>query len=251
MKKQDYFSSGLSLILVFFTSSAMGMGIQFPDPEPQPAPTPVPTPQPQPQPQPSPPPAPSPQPPPPSNNDGAKTAPLWESKRPQDGKQWTLHVLQTLDTLGKNILDVVPADAQTFCPKYSSLSYEQRKDFWAYLMSAMVRYESNFKPEVQYQEDFKDSTGKYVISRGLLQLSIESSKGYQCGISDANELHDPYKNLSCGIRILDRWLDRDGRIAGQVSSSWKGGARYWSVLRSTSKSYTEIVKLTNALPICK
>ncbi len=243
MKTQNISFASFFIVLAV-ASTSLGLGAKFPDPNPQPTnPTPAPTPTPTP--------APTPAPEnPPQGSTGDRTPPLWEAKH-TDGKNWTLHVLQTLDSLGKNILDVVPADAATFCPKYKNFTYEQRKDFWAYLISAMVRYESNFKPETSYQENFKDSSGAYVISRGLLQLSFESSKGYQCGFANAQEIHDPYKNLSCGIRILDRWLDRDGRIAGQVGSTWQGGARYWSVLRSSSKSYTEIVKLTTALPVCK
>jgi hypothetical protein len=190
--------------------------------------------------------------PPPSQISEARTPPLWEARRPQaEGRDWTLHVLQTLDSIGKNILDVIPTDAETFCPNYSNLSYERRKDVWAFLISAMTRYESNFKPETKFQESFKDSAGNYVVSRGLLQISIESSQGYRCGITDANELHDPFKNLSCGIRILDRWLERDGRIAGQQNSSWRGGARYWSVLRTSSKSYPEIIKLVSNIRECR
>lgn len=159
--------------------------------------------------------------------------------------------MNTLDTLGQDILDVVPADSATFCPNYNKFNYNQRKEFWAFLMSAMVRFESNFKPETSYQESFKDSKGNYVVSRGLLQISIESGNAYGCGFKTSQDLHDPYQNLSCGIRILNRWLGRDGRMAGKVGDSWRGGARYWSVLRTTSGSYPKIVEMTKALPMCK
>lgn len=264
MKKNLLKTNLVFSAILLLSLNAWSLGAKFPDPvappsseqpqNPPPGNTPggetPQTPPANPTPPPSTPTNPPPSTPPPSSGT-QRTAPLWEAKRPSDGKDWTLHVLQTMDSLGKNILDVVPSDAETFCPKYAGLSYEQRKDVWAFLISAMVRYESNFKPEVQYQESFKDSKGNYVISRGLLQLSIESSQGYKCGLSDAQELHDPYKNLSCGIRILDRWLDRDGRIAGQEGSAWRGGARYWSVLRTTSKSYPEIVKLVSNIAECK
>ena len=177
--------------------------------------------------------------------------PLWEDKR-AEGKEWTEHVERELEILGQDLLDVIPADQTTFCPRYSSLSYAQRKQYWTFLISSMVRFESNFKPEVAYTENFNDSNGRKVVSRGLLQISIESGNAYGCGFKTTQDLHDPKKNLSCGIRILNRWLGRDGRIAGKVSGSWRGGARYWSVLRSSNSTpYNSISSWSRGLSICK
>lgn len=177
--------------------------------------------------------------------------PLWESKVSQ-GKDWTSYVDRQLDVLGQDLLDVIPADRATFCPKYSSLSYAQRKQYWTFLISSMVRFESNFNTNTKYTEDFNDSNGNKVISRGLLQISIESANSYGCGFKNAQELHDPHKNLSCGIRILNRWVARDGRIAGKVSGKWRGGARYWAVMREGDKtSYKSIVKWSKDLSLCK
>lgn len=205
-----------------------------------PAPTPVATPQPHP-PNSSPTPSPTP---------SGSAKPLWEAKA-SDGKAWTEHVMNKLDTLGVAILNGLPSDYATFCPKYKKFTYSQRKEFWTYLISAMVRYESNFNPKTSYQEGFNDSSGKPVISRGLLQISIESGNSYGCGFKNSQDLHDPYLNLNCGIRILNRWVgERDLRIAGKVSSSWRGGARYWSVLRTTSGSYSSIVSLAKGTALC-
>nr|WP_295900155.1 transglycosylase SLT domain-containing protein [uncultured Bdellovibrio sp.] len=177
--------------------------------------------------------------------------PLWESKTSK-GKEWTAHVDRELDKLGQNLLDVIPADATLFCPKYKNLSYAQRKQYWTFLISSMVRFESNFNTNSSYTESFTDSNGKRVVSRGLLQISIESGNAYGCGFKTAQDLHDPLKNLSCGVRILDRWVGRDGRIAGKVSDAWRGGARYWSVLRAGDKtSYKSIVSWSQNLSICK
>lgn len=177
--------------------------------------------------------------------------PLWEAKV-SDGKEWTAHVNKALDSLGQTLLDVVPADRSLFCPKYANLSYAQRKQYWAFILSAMVRFESNFKTETSYTEGFDDSNGNAVVSRGLLQISIESGNAYGCGFKTTKDLHDPYQNLSCGIRILDRWVGRDGRIAGKVDSQWRGGARYWSVLRAGDKtSYQSILKWSQELSFCQ
>lgn len=180
-----------------------------------------------------------------------EVTPLWESKI-SEGKEWTTHVDRELDRLGQTLLDVVPADRSVFCPKYSMMSYAQRKQYWAFMLSAMVRFESNFKTETSYTEGFSDSNGKPVISRGLLQISIESGNAYGCGFKTTKDLHDPLQNLSCGIRILDRWVGRDGRIAGKVDGKWRGGARYWSVLRAGDKtSYKSILSWSQNLSFCQ
>jgi hypothetical protein len=133
------------------------------------------------------------------------------------------------------MLTVVPEDIEEFCPAYSRLARQKQVAFWVYLLSSITQFESNFKPETSYQENFRDANGNYVISRGLLQLSIESGNGYGCAFRSASDVHDPLQNLSCGIRILNRWVSRDKQIAGKSGSAWQGGARYWSVLRTADR----------------
>ena len=206
-----------------------------PSATPKPTATPVPTPVPTPKPTPA----------------TMLATPLWEAKA-TDGKLWTAHVMKRLDTLGSALLKAQPSDAATFCPKFKSLTQEQRKQFYTYLISAMTRYESNFTPSMSFKEGFDDSDGNPVISRGLLQISIESGNAYGCGFRNTNDLHNPYLNLDCGIRILNRWIgERDLRIAGKVGSKWRGGARYWSVLRTTSGSYNSIVSLAKGTDLCR
>lgn len=177
--------------------------------------------------------------------------PLWEAKM-ADGKKWSDYVESKLDTLGTDLLDVIPADRTLFCPKYANLSYAQRKQYWTFMMSAMAKFESSFNTNATYTESFADSSGNKVVSRGLLQISIESGNGYGCGLKTAQDLHDPLINLACGIRILNRWVARDARIAGQVDGTWRGGARYWAVLRAGDKtSYQSILKWSQNLSICK
>ncbi len=177
--------------------------------------------------------------------------PLWEAAV-KDGKEWSTRVDQALDKYGQNLLDVVPADRSLFCPKYAKLSYAQRKQYWAFMLSSMVKFESKFNTNSAYREGFRDSKGNAVVSRGLLQLSIESGNAYGCAFKTTKDLHDPFQNLSCGIRILDRWLGRDGRIGGKIDGQWRGGARYWSVLRAADKtSYNSILKWSQELSFCK
>lgn len=236
------------------TANAMSRGKPV---ETTPAPTPAPTPPvttPAPTPTPKPPvvtPAPTPTPTPAPVVDTTDAVPLWEAKI-SGSRDWTNHLYSEMDRLGQDLLDVIPADAGTFCPNYKNLSYNDRKKYWVYIMSVMTKFESSFNTNTKYTEDFNDSAGNKVVSRGLLQISIESANGYDCELGNANDLHNPLKNLSCGVRILDRWVGRDGRIAGKVDSKWRGGARYWAVMREADKtSYKTIVSSSKALKMCK
>ena len=148
------------------------------------------------------------------------------------------------DALPGEMIAVDPKDIKDFCGNYPS-SEDGRKRFWVYLVSAMAERESGHDPKNSYKESFKDAKGRYVVSRGLLQISIESANAYGCGFKDEQELHDPKRNLECSVKILSRWVIRDGRIAGK-ESGWRGGARYWSVLRSSSSSYGKITGWTKA-----
>ena len=120
------------------------------------------------------------------------------------------------------------------------------------LLSIVARPESNFKPETTFTESFADSKGKKVVSRGLLQISIESAnqKKYGCGIQKAEDLHDPAVNLTCGVKILDAWVQTDGVIASYGQHPPRGGGRYWSTLRERNKHLPEIRGFTRSLKVC-
>ena len=104
----------------------------------------------------------------------------------------------------------------------------------------MSQFESNHTASAKHIERFNDRFGQPVVSRGLLQISQESANGYGCDIAPATELHKPEENIACGVRILSRWVQRDGRIIGYEANHkhrpWRGGARYWSVLRNNHKT---------------
>lgn len=185
-----------------------------------------------------------------NRNFSGDVAPLWELANP-NRREWTNFVYAELDRLGADLLDVIPSDSEIFCPNYSNLNYEQRKQYWAFLLSAMSFFESSFNPVITNPLRVEASNPK--VARGLLQLSSESVNYYDCQIQTPTELHDPYRNLSCGIRVLNQLVGQDGRIAGKVGEKWKGGARYWSVLRDRSgkDSYKNISKWSSSLTICK
>ncbi len=174
---------------------------------------------------------------------------LWEGKHIH-AAQWSRHVLQQLDVLGKALISTVPKDYATYCPRYPQLTPDQRKQVWLRVISAMARYESGFRPTLTYRESFYDSSGQRVVSSGLLQISIRSGNYYGCGFRSNRDLLVAEKNLSCGIRILNYWMNRDRRIAGHSGGGWKGGARYWSVLRTSSYAHRSILSLVKNTTLC-
>jgi hypothetical protein len=149
-----------------------------------------------------------------------------------------------------------PSDLARFCPGYANRTESERVQFWAGLLSIVARPESNFKPSATYTEAFADSQGNKVVSRGLLQISIESAnqKRYSCGVKKPEDLHLPQVNIACGVRILDAWVKADGVIATYLDQKPAGGGRYWSTLREKKdlkrNHIPELSTFTRGLPVC-
>ena len=157
-------------------------------------------------------------------------------------QEWTDY---TLDLVKKSrLVQVTAKDEKEFCPQGMN-AYN-----WTSLISAMAYAESGYKPESEYRESFKNGKGEWVISTGLLQISLESGNAYGCGFKSQSDLKDPYKNLACGVKILERWVERDGQVAGYRDGNWRGGSRYWSVMRTSSKSFEGKVK-ARLKPLCR
>lgn len=155
---------------------------------------------------------------------------LW--KKPS----WTNHAVTKL--VQKDLLNRKPKDIEEYCPTFNDLDEDKKIYFYSLLMSAMAKKESNFNPDATYKEAFRDRNGKRIVSRGLFQISIESAnqRAYGCGFKNTSELHDPYRNIACSVNILSHWIKRDGYIGGKYQGRWKGGARYWAVLRDNSST---------------
>jgi hypothetical protein len=223
-----------------------------PSPSPVPTPTPTPTPAPVPAPTPTPAPAPS------TGSHVVEYAPLWEAKRATDGRSWTLFAFDVVQNYGNNLL-AGSDDMGNFCPNYSNLTSNQKLNFWVYLVSGVVKYESGFNPLSRYQESTMGTdpiTGQPVWSEGLMQLSYQDTQGYPfCEFNwsvDRNlsatdpkkTILDPYINLKCGIRILNKIVGNKHLIAFN-------SGHYWSTLKPQNSSEQNIQKLVNQIPFCQ
>lgn len=176
----------------------------------------------------------------------------WDHK--SDSKNWTEFTRKALLKRGKNLLNKKsdPASAGRYCDRFNEMNKEERIVFWTGLIAAMARYESSFRPSTTFKESFKNSKGERVISAGLLQASYESARGYGFKDATTEKLKDPEYNLNVGVQILERWFGAHAHIATKVDGKWRGGAKYWSVLRprTNSKVY-KIRKVTKAMAVCK
>ncbi len=163
---------------------------------------------------------------------------------------------QAVLELGQPLTRATPEDITDYCPAYPELSLPLRRAFWSHLLAFMAKSESNHSPSSRYQEKFNDRAGQPVISRGLLQISYESAQAYGCDLATPQSLHNPRQNLRCGVRILNRWIDGDNRLAGRASDSttegtqWLGGARYWSTLRD-NEQHRQIRQAARSLAYCQ
>jgi hypothetical protein len=212
-----------------------------PRPKNLPAPTPTPAPLPEPTPEASPSPTPK------------RQIPIrgfWEDAK-KEGRQWTAFAVDAMDHYGQTLMKAKPKDVVDFCPAYGTLDKRGRKHFWVKLLSAIAAAESNYQTDKPYKESFVDSSKANVISRGLLQISMESANGYGCGIEKQTDLDDAQTNIECGVRILEHWIPQDEVISDSDEDNWYGAARYWSVTRSTSKKLKIIQQLLKRTALCR
>lgn len=162
--------------------------------------------------------------------------------------EWDRILIESLKK--SKLLKALPSDRESF--HYSKA--DSPLIFWSKLLVEMAKWESNYQPTAYYLEKncsgwgvFKkcntiyDRNGDIVASRGLFQLSLESGNGYGCGFVNQQDVHSPEKNIQCAVKILEKWILADGKIYSS-SSPWKGGSRYWGVLRPTTERKIKAVK---------
>lgn len=138
---------------------------------------------------------------------------------------WTPILAQALKDNGQELLT----------GKYTG-ACDDRLQFYVMLFSAIALEESSWKPGETMKEVFNGSNGQAQVSAGLLQVSLDDAGIYGCPFKTANDIIDVKNNLVCGVKILSKLTARDGVLtAGSSSHDAKGGARYWSTMRTGPK----------------
>jgi hypothetical protein len=146
----------------------------------------------------------------------------------------------------------VAKDVKVFCPQFNSLSLADKRAFWAYFFQALAGAEAGLRPtaDVRHTEPevavVDHVSHRMVRSEGLLQLTYEDAKRYDCAfdwdIDKELPEHDPDKtilqprnNLLCGVKILTNQLVDKHRPLLTHSS-------YWSTLRPGWPGYATFLK---------
>lgn len=148
---------------------------------------------------------------------------------------WTAYIAEAIKTDGRNLLDIVPADANWHCPKYAQMNEEQRLAFWIRLISILGYAESSMNP-LSITRD--TGVGANIFSTGLLQLSIESAQQakWNCSMMKTqDDLFDWRKNVACSVRIMNVLMGEDQAFSYNANAaqkrSWYGISRYWGPFR--------------------
>lgn len=187
------------------------------------------------------------------------TALAWEQNN-SSRKEWSKYVHSIIENEAFTLLDGAD-DMNLFCPRYSSLNKTQKINFWGQLIAAIAKFESSWNPATRYHETTMGTdpiTKQPVYSEGLLQLSYQDTQWEKrCEFNwtaDRNlaatdpkkTILNPYKNLRCGILILERQLNRAHRITVQTGA-------YWAVIRTNGRfqKINEIAAITKSLSFCK
>lgn len=152
-------------------------------------------------------------------------------------------------------------DAERFCPRYKSLSKEEKVLVWSEMFSAISQFESGWEPACRTLERTMGTdpvTGRAVYSEGLLQLSYQDVTWAKYCRFDWNadkllEPDDPNKtilqpltNLDCGIRIMAGQIGRHGKVI-------VGRGAYWATIKEDRKSnrIDQIIAMTKSLGFCQ
>jgi hypothetical protein len=139
---------------------------------------------------------------------------------------WTRSALSALKTHGKPLVELVPADIETWCPAYERATDANRRAFWVGFMSSLAKHESTYKPWAV------GGGGKWY---GLLQILPATARGYKCNVGTGEALKNGAANLSCAVRIMAHTVPRDGVIHGYVNRKGRGVTADWGPMHSAAK----------------
>jgi hypothetical protein len=193
----------------------------------------------------------------------APPTPIEEKKEELGGTTWDPQWDQIIEqALPPEMLSAkVPRDVRRFCPRFYQMPEVDKRAFWAYFFQALAGAEAglDLKTRVRHTElevAVRDPvTGVAVRSEGLLQLSYQEAKRYNCDFDweadrtlKANDprktILQPKNNLECGIKIL----------ANQIIDQRKpllARSGYWSTLQPGRPSYVVFAKqMTNPPASC-
>ena len=166
---------------------------------------------------------------------GEAPAMRWDHR--PEAATWTRTSMNMIAAQDAVLAAKVPADIQGWCPGYDDASLTERRAFWAGLLSATAKHESTWNPKAS------GGGGRYI---GLMQISPQTARAYQCEATSVDALKNGEANLACAIKIMSTQVGRDGVVAGGGN---KGIGRDWGPFRSASKR-SDIAGWTKSQEYC-
>jgi Transglycosylase SLT domain len=155
-----------------------------------------------------------------------------------EAEVWTESTLVAVSTKDSLLSERVPADIETWCPGYSDATVDERRAFWAGLLSAVAKYESTWNPAAS------GGGGRWI---GLMQISPRSASNYGCEATSVVALKNGGANLECAVEIMSEQVAKDGLVAGGGN---RGIGRDWAPLRSNEKRLA-MSAWTSQQPYCQ
>jgi hypothetical protein len=160
----------------------------------------------------------------------------WDHKAEASG--WTQATLSAVAAHDASLAGDVPADIGSWCPGYAAASLEDRRAFWAGLLSALAKHESTWNPRAS------GGGGRWI---GLTQIAPATARGHGCLADSTAELKDGAANLACAVDIAATKVARDGLVAGGGN---RGLGRDWAPFRSGAKM-ADMAAWTRAQAYCQ
>lgn len=145
---------------------------------------------------------------------------------------WTAAAMDALRGHGAALARMTPADIDEFCPGYRTASEEDRRAFWAGLLSALAKHESTWNPSAV------GGGGRWF---GLVQIDPRTARGYGCQAKSGAALKDGAANLRCAVRIAAHQVTKRGTV--------NRGMRDWGPFHSGSKR-AEMAAWTRSQEYC-
>jgi Transglycosylase SLT domain len=168
----------------------------------------------------------------------AFVAPPMQWDHHPEAQAWTESTLVAVSTKDQLLTERVPADIETWCPGYAEATAEERRAFWAGLLSAVAKYESTWNPQAS------GGGGRWI---GLMQISPRSANYYGCEATSVVALKNGEANLECAVEIMSTQVAKDGLVAGGGN---RGIGRDWAPLRSSEKR-SAMSAWTSQQPYCQ
>ncbi|MGZ3656193.1 MAG: hypothetical protein ACXVCS_11595 [Bdellovibrionota bacterium] len=198
-----------------------------------------------------------------------RTRPLWEVAKGSTGSNWTRMLSDSIDKYGQGLLKQKSlSDARTFCPNFGKPGFtdQDKKEFWIHLFSGIASRESGFKlgapafDESRHVDVFHGPINAKNDSMGLFALSYGSAAyGAGCSRLDINKdrhkdisdmsltIYDPKIQMDCAVTVMSHWVPHDGGVG--LSDS-RGGARFWSTLRSSNPATKSVINALHRDTAC-